>query len=103
MRACITSSTMSGLLGQREGEEVVEHGDVRTRHHGADAVANFDDAKHGQGAQRFPHQRSADAELGCEFAFGDQTVAGLERTDDQPVAQEGKDLLETRCHPRRAA
>ena len=86
---------MSGLLGEREGEEVVQHRDVRPRHHGADAVADFDDAEHGQRAQRLAHDRPADAELGCEFALGDQAVAGFQRTREQAFAQEGEHLLET--------
>ena len=46
------------LLGEREGEEVVQHRDVRLRHHGADAVADFDDAEHGRGRVA-PRGRSA--------------------------------------------
>lgn len=38
------------LLGEGEGEEVVQHRDVRPCHHGADAVPDLDDTEHGEGA-----------------------------------------------------
>lgn len=82
------------LLGEREGEEVVQHGDVRPRHHGADAVADLDDAEHGEGTQRLTDDRTADAELGCQLAFGNQAVTGLERSRKQALTQEGEHLLE---------
>ena len=90
------------LLGEREGEEVVQDRDVRPRHHGADAVADLDDAKHGQGAQRLAHERPAYAELAREFAFGDQAVAGLERAGEQRSRRKAN-TFSNPFHPRRPA
>ncbi len=84
----------AGLLGEREGEEVIENGDIRTRDHGADAVPDLDDAEHGQRAQRFADNRPADTKLAREFALRDQAIPRLERARQQPLAQERKNLLE---------
>ena len=45
------------LLGEREGEEVIQNRDVRSRHDGADAIPDLDDAEHRERPQRFADER----------------------------------------------
>lgn len=49
------------LVGEGEGEEVVQYRDVRPGHHSTDAVADLDDAEHRQGTQRLANDRPANA------------------------------------------
>ena len=83
------------LLGEREGEEVIEDRDVRSRHDSADAIPDLDNAEHREGPQRLANERPTYAELNCQIALGDQPIAGFQRAGEQAVAQEGEHLLET--------
>ena len=83
------------LLGEREGEEVIQDRDVRSRHDGADAIPDLDDAEHRQRPQRLANERPTYAELNCEIALGDQAIAGFQRAGEQAIAQEGEHLLES--------
>ena len=64
-----------GLLGEREGEKVVEHGQVRPADDCSDPVADLDHPQHSEGAKSLPQDRSADTELRSKIALRDEPVA----------------------------
>ncbi len=82
-----------GLLGEAEGEEIRQNRDVGLAHIGALAVADIEEAEHGQRAQRFAQQRPGYAQRQRELAFAQQAISGLQRAAKELLAKEGKDLL----------
>ena len=82
------------VAGDGEGEEVAEDGDIGAADDGAGPLADFHHAQHGEGAQGFAQHGPADAELGGEFAFAGEAVAGGDGAAEQLLAQEREHFFE---------